>query len=130
MLVLVIMFSLIVVGCTNNLSKLKKSDSYVPNEEQNLVSNGDIELLNYGEPVGWNCNVRLPTSNQKKSRVNSPGFQSDHALTMPANSSNSHSMWNAKLKHIKPNTKYTRMRMLTYKFKWIKRGVVQYISAT
>ena len=46
MLVLVIMFSLIVVGCTANLSKAKNVGSNVVNGEQNLVSNGDIELLN------------------------------------------------------------------------------------
>lgn len=57
MLVLVIMFSLIMVGCTNNLSKLKKDGSYVPNEEQNLVSNGDIELLNNGEPVDYQLHL-------------------------------------------------------------------------
>ena len=45
MLVLVIMFGLIVVGCTNNLSKLKNTSSNVINVERNLVSNGDIELL-------------------------------------------------------------------------------------
>ena len=55
-LVLVIMFSLIVVGCTENLSKSKKDGYCIPNEGQNLVSNGDIELLNNGNyqlhPVG------------------------------------------------------------------------------
>ena len=99
-------FNLIVVGCANSLSKSQNTSSNVVNGEQNLVSNGDIELLNNEEPVGWNCNVRLPALNQKKCIVDSPGFQSDHALTMSANGNNFHSMWNARLKHIKPDTEY------------------------
>ncbi len=98
-LVLVSMFSLIVVGCTANLSKSKNTSTNVDNGEQNLVSNGEIELLNNGEPVDWNCNVRLPALNQKISKVYSPGFQSDHALTMPINGNNSHSMWNTRLNY-------------------------------
>jgi hypothetical protein len=89
-LVLLIVFNLIVVGCTANPSKSSNTSSNVVNGEQNLVSNGDIELLNNGEPVDWNCNVRLPALNRKKCSVDSPGFQSDHALTMPANGSNFH----------------------------------------
>ncbi|MGR3303152.1 MAG: hypothetical protein ACUZ8I_11690 [Candidatus Scalindua sp.] len=106
--VFVISFSLIVVGCTNNLSKSNNTSSSVINVEQNLVSNGDIELLNNGEPVDWNRNVRQPALNQKQKRcvVLSPGFQSDHALTMPSTDNNSHSMCNTRLKHVKPNTKY------------------------
>ncbi|MFQ5686766.1 MAG: hypothetical protein ACE5GV_08910 [Candidatus Scalindua sp.] len=106
MLVILIMFNLIVIGCTANLSKSKNTSSNVVNEEQNLVSNGDIELLNNGEPIGWNRNVILPTPSREKSTVYSPGFQSDHALTMPANGGNFHSMWNVRLKHIKPDTEY------------------------
>ena len=44
-LVLVSMFSLIVVGCTASLSKSQYTSSNEVNGEQNLVSNGDIELL-------------------------------------------------------------------------------------
>lgn len=106
MLVFLIMFSLMVVGCTASQSKSKNINANVDTGEQNLVSNGGIELLNNGEPVDWNCNVRLPALNRKECVVLSPGFQSDHALTMPANGSISHSMWKTKLKHIKPNTEY------------------------
>jgi hypothetical protein len=107
MLVLLSMFSLIVVGCTANPSKSNNASSNVDNGEQNLVFNGDIELLNNGVPVGWNCNVTLPNPKQEKCSVDSPGFQSDRALTIPIFRNNTCPSWSMHLKNIKSNTKHT-----------------------
>jgi hypothetical protein len=52
----------------------QKKDLDVIYEGQNLIPNGDIEILHNGQPVRWNY--------QGKCEVGSPGFQSDHALTM------------------------------------------------
>ncbi len=121
MVVFTAVFIIITNGCTANLSKSKNTSSKEVSGEQNLISNGDIELLNNGEPVDWNCNVRLPTLNRKKCIVYSPGFQSDHALTMPAKDSNSHSMWNARLNHIKPNAKYA----LSFWYRLPEQGMLE-----
>jgi hypothetical protein len=67
-------------------------------EGQNLVPNGDIEILDNGQAVGWNF--------QGKCTVGSPGFQSDHALTMEVPSQNTWAKWETQLNSIKPHTKY------------------------
>ena len=67
-------------------------------EGQNLVPNGDIEILDNGQPVGWNY--------QGKCTVGSPGFQSDHALTMEVSSQDIPTKWEAQRNSIKPHTKY------------------------
>jgi hypothetical protein len=54
-------------------------------EEQNFIPNGDIEILDNGQPVRWNY--------QGKCAVGSPGFQSDHALTMEVPSQNTWAKW-------------------------------------
>ena len=66
------MFSLIVVGYTTNLFKLKKDGSYIPNEGQNLVSNGDIELLNI-EPAIPPRRCRIWTSDNKSLNIHLRG---------------------------------------------------------
>jgi len=67
-------------------------------EGQNLVPNGDIEILDNGQPVRWNY--------QGKCAVGVPGFQSDHALTMAISAQDIPSKWETQLNSIKPHTKY------------------------
>jgi hypothetical protein len=65
---------------------------------QNLIPNGDIEILDNGQPVQWNY--------QGKCAVGVPGFQSDHALTMEVSSQDISTKWETQLNSIKPHTKY------------------------
>jgi len=67
-------------------------------EEQNLIPNGDIEILDNGQPVRWN--------GQGKCAVGFPGFQSDHALTMAVSGQDIPTKWEAQLNSIKRHTKY------------------------
>jgi hypothetical protein len=67
-------------------------------EGQNLVPNGDIEILDNGQPVRWNF--------QGKCSIGVPGFQSDHALTMEVPSQDTSAKWETQLNSIKPHTKY------------------------
>jgi len=67
-------------------------------EGQNLVPNGDIEILENGQPVRWNY--------QGKCAVGFPGFQSDHALTMAVFGQDVLAKWEAQVLSIKPHTKY------------------------
>ncbi len=67
-------------------------------EGQNLIPNGNIEILDNGQPVGWNY--------QGKCAVGSPGFQSDHALTMAVSGQEMSAKWEAQVDSIKPHTKY------------------------
>ncbi|NWF93994.1 MAG: hypothetical protein HXY46_13905 [Syntrophaceae bacterium] len=65
---------------------------------QNLVPNGDIEILENGEPVRWNYRGRCA--------VGCPGFQSDYALTMEVSGQDQAAQWETQLSSIKPHTKY------------------------
>jgi len=67
-------------------------------EGQNLIPNGDIEILDNGQPVRWNF--------QGKCEVGSPGFQSDYALTMEVSSQDIPTKWEAQVNSIKSHTKY------------------------
>ena len=64
-------------------------------EGQNLVPNGDVEILDNGQPVRWNY--------QGKCAVGFPGFQSDYALTMEVSSQDISAKWETQLSSIKPN---------------------------
>jgi hypothetical protein len=68
-------------------------------EGQNLVPNGDIEILDNGQPVRWNY--------QGKCSVGVPGFQSDYALTMEVSSQDNSAKWEAQVESIKPHAQYT-----------------------
>ena len=67
-------------------------------ERQNIVPNGDVEILENGQPVRWNY--------QGKCSVGFPGFQSDHALTMAVSGQDIAAKWEAQVDSIKPHTKY------------------------
>jgi hypothetical protein len=67
-------------------------------EGQNLIPNGDIEILDNGQPVRWN--------GQGKCEVGFPGFQSDHSLIMEVPSQDTSAKWEAQISSIKPHTKY------------------------
>jgi hypothetical protein len=67
-------------------------------EGQNLMPNGDIEILDNGQPVAWNY--------QGKCAVASPGFQSDHALTMEVSAQDISAKWETQLNSVKPHTQY------------------------
>jgi hypothetical protein len=76
----------------------QKKDFDAIYEGQNLVPNGDIEILDNGQPVRWNY--------QGKCSVGFPGFQSDHALTMAASGQDISAKWETQVNSIKPHTKY------------------------
>ena len=67
-------------------------------EGQNLIPNGDIEILDNGQPVRWNGHGECA--------VGAPGFQSDHALTMAVAGQDNSAKWEAQINSIKPHTKY------------------------
>ncbi len=67
-------------------------------EGQNLIPNGDIEILENGQPVRWNF--------QGKCAVGAPGFQSDYTLTMEMSSQDISAKWETQVESIKPHTKY------------------------
>jgi hypothetical protein len=56
---------------------------------QNLIPNGDIEILENGQLVRWNY--------QGKCAVGFPGFQSDYALTMEVSGQDNSTKWEAQL---------------------------------
>ena len=76
----------------------QKKDFDAIYEGQNLVPNGDIEILDNGQPVRWN--------GQGKCAVGSPGFQSDYALTMEVSGQGNLAKWETQISSIKPHTKY------------------------
>ena len=115
------MFSLIVIGCSTSLSISKNIGTNELNADQNLFSNGDIEILNNGEPVDWNCNVGVPVPNQKEYAVDSPGFQSGHSLVLSISENNAHPGWSTQLRHIKPDTKYT----LSFWYRLPEQGLLE-----
>ena len=95
---LIVVLSLFTTNCTiiQFVPERKHFDTIY--EGQNLVPNGDIEILDNGQPVGWNY--------QGKCAVGFPGFQSDHALTMAVSGQEMSAKWEAQVDSIKPNTKY------------------------
>lgn len=67
-------------------------------ERQNLVPNGNIEILENEQPVRWNS--------YGKCSVGTLGFQSDHALAMEVSGQGISAKWETQLNSIKPHTKY------------------------
>jgi len=72
---LIVVLFLFAANCTiRQFMTQKKNFGAIYYEGQNLVPNGDIEILDGEQPVRWNW--------QGKCSVGFPGFQSNHALTM------------------------------------------------
>jgi hypothetical protein len=69
----IIILSLLSTSCTIRQFVTEKKLFDAIYEGQNLIPNGDIEILDNGQPVLWNC--------QGKCAVGFPGFQSNCALT-------------------------------------------------
>jgi len=84
-------------------------------EGQNLVPNGDIEILDDGQPVRWNY--------QGKCSVGFPGFQSDYTLTMEASGDDISTKWETQLNSIKPQTKYA----ISFWYRLPERGRMEVI---
>ena len=93
----IIVLSLLGTSCTIRQFLPEKKDSDAIDEGQNLVPNGDIEILDNGQPVRWNC--------QGQCAVGSPGFQSDYALTMEVSGQDNSAKWETQVNSIKPHTK-------------------------
>jgi len=70
MLVIVVLF-LLIMDCAPIHFIPQKKDFDAIYEGQNLIPNGDIEILENGQPVHWNY--------QGKCTAGSPGFQSNYA---------------------------------------------------
>ncbi len=95
---LIVVLSLFTTNCTIRQLVSERKDFDTIYEGQNLIPNGDIEILDNGQPVRWNY--------QGKCEVGSPGFQSDHALTMAVSGQDIPTKWETQLNSIKPHTKY------------------------
>ena len=94
----IIVLFLVTSNCTIMQFRPQKKDFDAIYEGQNLVPNGDVEILDNGQPVRWNY--------QGKCTVGSPGFQSDHALTMEVSGHDIPAKWEAQINSIKSHTKY------------------------
>jgi len=94
----IIVLSLLGTSCIIRQLVSERKDFDAIYEGQNVVPNGDIEILDNGQPVRWNY--------QGKCAVGVPGFQSDHALTMEVPSQDTSAKWETQLSSIKPHTKY------------------------
>ncbi len=95
---LIVVLFLFTTNCSIRQFIPQKKDFDAIYEGQNLIPNGDIEILDNGQPVRWNY--------QGKCAVGSPGFQSDHALTMEVPGQDTSAKWETQLNSIKPHTKY------------------------
>ena len=94
---LIVVLSLFTTNCTIRQFVPERKDFDTIYEGQNLIPNGDIEVLDNGQPVRWNY--------QGKCEVGSPGFQSDYALTMEISAQGIPAKWETPLNSIKPHTK-------------------------
>jgi hypothetical protein len=94
----IIVLSFLGTSCTIRQFLPERKDSDAIYEGQNLMPNGDIEILDNGQPVRWN--------GQGKCEVGFPGFQSDYALTMVVSGPDISGKWETQLDSIKPHTKY------------------------
>ncbi len=91
-------------------------------DEQNLIVNGDIEILDEGKAVGWKCSsVSSSHQNQNNCWIDSPGFQSDHALAMCLAGSNDQAKWEGIVQRIKPHTKY----VLSFWYRLPEQGKIE-----
>ncbi len=95
---LIVVLFLFTTGCAIRQLVSERKDFDAIYEGQNLVPNGDIEILDNGQPVRWNF--------QGKCAVGSPGFQSQHALTMAVSDQDIPAKWETQVESIKPHTKY------------------------
>jgi hypothetical protein len=86
------------MNCSGRQFVPQKKDFDANFEGQNLIANGDIEILENGQPVHWNY--------QGKCAVGFPGFQSDYALNMAVSGQDISAKWETQLSSIKPHTKY------------------------
>jgi hypothetical protein len=68
---LIVVFSLFTTNCTVRQFVPDRKHFDAIYDRQNLIPNGDIEILDNGQPVRWNY--------QGKSAVGFPGFQSNYA---------------------------------------------------
>jgi len=90
----------VIPNCTIRQSSIPKEEPFTPiYERQNLIPNGDIEILNSGQAAGWNY--------LGKCAVSFPGFQSNYALTMEVSGHNISGKWETQVDSIKSHTKYT-----------------------
>jgi len=94
---IVILF-LLIMNCSFRQFVPQKKDFDAIYEGQNLVPNGDVEILENRHPVRWDY--------QGKCAAGAPGFQSDYSLTMEVSGQDNLAKWEAQVNSIKPNTKY------------------------
>jgi len=95
---LIFILFLLIMNCSGRQFVPQKKDFDANFEGQNLIANGDIEILENGQPVHWNY--------QGKCAVGFPGFQSDYALNMAVSGQDISAKWETQLSSIKPHTKY------------------------
>jgi len=94
----IIVLSLLGTSCTIRQLVSERKDFDAIYEGQNLIPNGDVEILDNGQAVRWNY--------QGKCAVGFPGFQSHHALTMAVSGHDILAKWETQVDSIKPHTKY------------------------
>jgi hypothetical protein len=94
---LIVILFLLITNCSVRQFVSEKKHIDAIYEGQNLVPNGDIEILYNGQPVLWN--------GHGKCAVGFPGFQSDYALTMEASGDDISTKWETQVDSIKPHTK-------------------------
>ena len=94
---LIVVLFLFTMNCTMGRFIPQKKIFDAIFEGQNLIPNGDIEILDNGQPVRWNY--------QGKCEVGFPGFQSDYALTMEVFGQDNPAKWKTQLNSVKPHTK-------------------------
>ncbi len=95
---LIVVLFLFTTGCAIRQLVSERKDFDAIYEGQNLIPNGDVEILENGQPVRWNY--------QGRCLVDGPGFQSDYALTMEVSGQDISAKWEAQVDSIKPHTKY------------------------
>jgi hypothetical protein len=109
----IIVLSLLGTSCIIRQFLPERKDSDAIYEGQNLVPNGDIEILYNGQPVHWNS--------QGKSEVGLPGFQSDYALTMEVSGQEILTKWETQISSIKPHTKY----VISFWYRLPQKGMLE-----
>jgi hypothetical protein len=95
---LIVVLFFLITNCTIRQFVPEKKHIDAIYDGQNLIPNGDIEVLDNGQPIRWNC--------EGKCAVGFPGFQSDHALTMEVSGQDVSAKWETQLSSIKSHTNY------------------------
>jgi len=111
----IIVLSLLGTSCIIRQFLPERKDFDAIYEGQNLVPNGDVEILDNGQPVRWNY--------QGKCAVGLPGFQSDYALTMEVPSQDTSAKWETQVNSIKPHTKY----VISFWYRLPEKGKIEVI---